>query len=99
MDRSEIESIVFSCIEGLNHLREEGNKIEVSGEAPLYGNGGPLDSMALVTLVMDVEEGLASRGNPVSLSDAKAMSQKNSPYRSVKTLVDFVDGQLNEQAK
>ena len=60
-------------------------------ETALYGQGGALDSMALVNLIADIEEALAEQFDAsIALADEKAMSAKNSPYRSVSSLTDAV---------
>lgn len=57
----------------------------------LHGGETGLDSLSLVSLIVDVEGRVAQAlGRQVVLADEKAMSQKNSPYRTVDTLVDFV---------
>lgn len=60
-------------------------------DSALYGEGGALDSMALVNLIADIEEALAEKFNiSIALADEKAMSAKNSPYRSISSLTDAV---------
>lgn len=49
-----------------------------------------LDSLQLVTLIVDVEQKMAdSFGVTITLADSRAMSQKNSPFRSVGSLADY----------
>ena len=56
----------------------------------LFGPGGLLDSLALVNVVLDVEEGIRSRwGVTVALADEKAMSQSRSPFRRAGGLADY----------
>ena len=48
-----------------------------------------LDSMGLVTLVVGVEQAIEDElGVSVSLADARALSQRNSPYRTVGSLAN-----------
>lgn len=93
---AEIESIVLDCITRLNELRDVGSKLVTAADAPLFGDGSPLDSMGLVTLTMDVEDALADQGVEVSLSDPRAMSRKQSPFRTVATLVQFIEEQMGK---
>ncbi len=95
-NRDEIESIVLDCVMRLNELRDVGSKLATAADAPLFGNGSPLDSMGLVTLTMDVEDALADQGVEVSLSDSRAMSRKQSPFRTVATLVQFIEDQMGK---
>ena len=74
----------------MNLARKSEAQIVVSPAAPLFGADSPLDSLGLVSLLMDVEEGLADRGFDITLSDARAMSQRLSPFRSVPALVSYI---------
>jgi acyl carrier protein len=63
---------------------------ELSAETRLFGSKGLLDSLALVSLVIAVEQGIEEKfGVNVELADDKALSQKNSPYRSIGTLAAY----------
>ena len=56
-----------------------------------------MDSLGLVRLVMTVERQLEDDlGVPISLTDEKAMSQRNSPFRSVGALIAYVTAILDE---
>lgn len=96
MDKLGIKKIIFDAIEMVNNLREEDDKIPVSEETNLYGQNGHLDSMGLVSFLIDVEESLQDCDIQISLSDEKAMSQTNSPFRNVQTLTDYIDTLIRE---
>ncbi|QDV43247.1 hypothetical protein Enr13x_31020 [Stieleria neptunia] len=91
---TEIEQTVLDCMTRLNELREPQDRLAVAPDAPIFGGDSPLDSLGLVTLMMDIEDALAERGTEISLSDAQAMSQRRSPYRDVPTLVGFIEEKL-----
>lgn len=56
----------------------------------LFGAEGFLDSMALVTLVVALEQGIEEKfGVSVTLADAAAMSQERSPYRTIQALAEY----------
>jgi acyl carrier protein len=64
----------------------------------LFGEGGLLDSMALVSLVIAVEQQIGERFNcGVALADEKALSQRSSPYRTIATLVDYALTQIENR--
>ncbi|HBJ37776.1 MAG TPA: hypothetical protein DDZ51_24075 [Planctomycetaceae bacterium] len=88
--------IVIGCIARLNEQRETDSKLPTGADSPLFGDGSPLDSLGLVTLTMDVEDAFADQGVEVSLSDSRAMSRKQSPFRTVATLVQFIEEQMAE---
>lgn len=94
MTTAEIANLVSQAIENLNLSRVPSAQIRLGPDEPLFGQGGPLDSLGLVSLLIDVEEALADRGFQVSLSDPRAMSQANSPFRNVDALVGFIHTNL-----
>ncbi len=68
---------------------------DLTREARLFGEGGLLDSLALVSLVVAVEQAVADKfGKSVSLADEKALSQRSSPYRTVATLAAYAAAEL-----
>ena len=78
----------------------EQNDITPAGElgpdTALFDRDGLLDSMALVSLVIDLEQIIQSEFDAtVELADEKALSQENSPYRTIQTLVDYAATQLD----
>ena len=96
IDKQRIEEVILDAIRTTNLAREPENQLQESTTAPLYTEGSPLDSLGLVSLLMEVEEGLREEGVEMSLSDERAMSQKQSPFRDVPSLVRYVEGVLSE---
>ena len=86
----EIERVVLQAMRAVNLGRDEASQIAVSPDAPVFGPDSPLDSLGLVGLLLDIEEGLQAIGCEVVLSDERAVSQKRSPFRSVQSLVSYV---------
>lgn len=66
--------------------------IENSGDlTPLFGPGGLLDSLGLVVLVIKLEEGLRKHyGKSITLSSDRAMSMRNNPFATIKSLEEFI---------
>ena len=91
----ELESKIIKFLE--EFLKEElEESIELSLESKLFGGGGPLDSMALVNLVVDLEELIEDDyGKTITLADEKAMSRRTSPFSRVQNLIDYIQEQLN----
>ncbi|WP_341465236.1 hypothetical protein [Campylobacter insulaenigrae] len=55
------------------------------------GLGGLLDSLALVNLVADLEAELSKELNAeVTIADEKMMSLRNSPFKDVETLAQYI---------
>ena len=95
------DQLVEMILEVARELQEE-EEIEVSeplqGDTPLFGEGGLLDSMGLVSLVVAVEQAIEERLDAnVSLADEKALSQANSPYRTIGSLAEYAANELMSQ--
>ena len=95
MNQNEIQEVVLRAIRNINMARKPEAQLEASPTARLFGAGSPLDSLGLVSLLIDIEEALQDRGQNVTLSDAKAMSQARSPFRSVDALVTYIQQSLH----
>jgi len=64
----------------------------------LFWKDGILDSLELVKLISDLEENIYRKfGKQITLADEKTMSQRISPFRTVKSLVNYIDKLLTEQ--
>jgi hypothetical protein len=85
-----ILEVVLEALRTTNAARPPSSMLPVSPDAALFGPGTPLDSLGLLTLLLDIEDGMQRAGWPVTLSDDRAMSQARSPFRSVPTLVDYI---------
>jgi len=58
----------------------------------LFGQGGKLDSLGLVNLIVAVEAMVEDELDvTITLADEKAMSMKNSPFRTIQTLADYIN--------
>lgn len=83
----EIEALVIEAVRLLAEDFELGQLSEPTPDSPLYGNDAPLDSMALVNLIADLEDAAKERfGVNITLADEKAMSAGKSPFSSVRRL-------------
>jgi acyl carrier protein len=85
-----IREVVLNAMRNANAARDAASQLVVSAEAPIFGPDSTLDSLGLVGLLLDIEEGLQEIGCEMVLSDERAVSQKRSPFRSVQSLVSYV---------
>lgn len=99
MDNSEnIRKIIFEAIDEINQQLADGKQILKSDDAVLYGPKSSLDSLGLVNLIVDIEQKFQDEtGISINLADEKALSQKNSPYLSVKSLSEYISRILSEK--
>ena len=57
----------------------------------LFGRNGLLDSLTLVSVVLDVEQEVNERyGLSLSMADERSVSQERSQFRTVASLADYV---------
>lgn len=85
-----VERVVLDALRLSNASRPPDRQLRVASDAALYDGGDQLNSLDLVALVLDIEDGLRAMGHPLSLSDAHALSLRHSPFRNVPTLVSYV---------
>jgi acyl carrier protein len=94
--RQRVLEIVRGAVDDLNEelgYDELRNPNENTG---LHGGEQGIDSLSLVSLIVDLEGQISSEFSAdVVLADEKAMSSRNSPYRTVGALVDFIVERLN----
>lgn len=90
-ERTEIEALVLESVRLLAEDFEIDALQQPTLTTELYGEGGALDSMALVNLIADIEEAVAERFQMnIALADEKAMSAQRSPFRNVSRLSEAV---------
>jgi acyl carrier protein len=92
-----MDEIAPLILDVLHELDRQG-VVDLDGVVPgadteLFGADGLLDSVGLVALVVAVEERLADELDiDVSLADERALSQRQSPYRTVSSLAAYAAG-------
>ena len=84
-------------MEEINQTLEVKLPIELKEKCSLYGNEGSMDSIALVSLVVSVEQNIEEQfGLSIILASEKAMSQRNSPFLTVGSLAKFSESLIQE---
>ena len=97
IDSNKTIEIVFDAIDEYNELQSKEMILQKSHETILFGGKSELDSLGLVSLITIIEERLNDDFDvEISLADEKAMSQRQSPFKSVATLVDYINNILEE---
>jgi len=93
--KDDLTALIVGIAQELNEEQEIELVGELNTDTPLFGEGGLLDSMGLVSLVIAVEQAIEERFDArVSLADEKALSQTNSPYRSIGSLAAYASAEL-----
>lgn len=96
--RNKILKGIYVAIDEVNEQLPEDQNLEKSLETVLLGSSGKLESVNLVNLLVAIEENIEETfGIPISITDERAVSEKNSPFRTVETLCNFVLNLLDEK--
>lgn len=91
-----VESIIINQIETYNQSADKKIDLSAGNDTVLFGRGSVIDSIDFVSLIIDIEQAVEDKtGKHVTLSDERAFSRKNSPFRTVATLADYINGELN----
>ena len=78
--KQKIESIIINALKELNEELKDKTLSNPTSSTEIFGGNGALDSLALVSLIADLEDLVADRfDKDIILADEKAMSQKTSP--------------------
>ncbi|MEG3618602.1 hypothetical protein V5T82_09065 [Magnetovibrio sp. PR-2] len=94
--RDKVAGIVFEALE--HSWAEYDHHEKASMDSAIFGKDSLLDSTALVSMVLDIEEHVEEvTGVTVSLLDEKAVSQEKSPFRNVSAMIEFVMSSIEEQ--
>ena len=97
MDRENLTNIVLEVVKEISEDSSNEALRDAKSETLLYGDNGNLDSMSLVYLVSNLEKRLSDEFDAnVVLVNKRAMSQRNSPFKTVNTLINFIEDVLKE---
>jgi hypothetical protein len=98
IERTVAYDIVIASLEEV--FAQTGSSLPgtVNGDTVLVGKDAVLDSLGVVSLIVEVEQRVESgHGVSVTLANDKAMSQRNSPFRTVAVLTDHVLSMVAEE--
>jgi D-alanine--poly(phosphoribitol) ligase subunit 2 len=88
---NQVNQILFNAIEEINEQLPPHQKIKADHSTQLFGKEGVLDSLTLVQLIVAAEQEVQDKLNiAITLADERAMSQKNSPFKSVESLANYI---------
>ncbi|RJP80128.1 MAG: acyl carrier protein [Desulfobacteraceae bacterium] len=92
--KDQVDDLVLKA---LQEIDLDDRSIEFSKSTILYGDNGLLESIQLVNFIVDLEKYIEDEfSRSLSIADEKAISQKNSPFRTIETLCNYVYSLLTE---
>ena len=100
MNREQLVEIIVSSLGEILADQGEDGIGELDESTYLIGPRSIVDSLSLVSLIVDVEQRLREeQGVSLSIADERAMSQEHSPFRSVGTLAGYVEQLVRERER
>lgn len=98
MNKEQILEIVLNNLNALVETFPNDQKFDVNENTILFGNGSSIDSLSLVSVIVDLETIFFDEYDfEISLTDDRAMTREISPFDSVKSLTDYIFEILNEK--
>ena len=95
--KDRIMNLLREIIAELNEELQYDSLENVNDETTIFGGEEGIDSLSLAFLISQVEIRVDEELNhQIVLADEKAMSMRNSPYRTVGTLTDFILERMGE---
>lgn len=99
MKYEQILEVVLNNLKSLIETFPKDQQFEVSENTILFGNGSSIDSLSLVSVIVDLESIFSDEYNfDISLTDDRAMTREVSPFDTVKSLADYIFELVNENA-
>jgi len=96
----QVSEIVLAVVASVPPFSEEKLSGESLLDAPLAGKGSKIDSITLVNLIFSIEERIQEEmGVPIEITAEKALSQSRSPFRTPRTLIDYISNDLLSDPK
>lgn len=88
---------VYRAVDDINDVLPPEEHLDKSLEAHLLGREARFDSLGLVSLIVNVEERVIEEFQlALILGDEQAMSRQRSPFRTLGTLIEYVETRLVE---
>lgn len=97
MRQEEIVEVIYKAIDSVNIMLPADRQLAKGEGTVLFGKNGMLDSMGLVSFVLDVEQILQLEHHiDIRLTTEKAMAQERSPFQTVQSLAKFIQSLQDE---
>ena len=93
MNKEKIQQIIMDILR--DYCEQNGITVpELTTNTPLLGSRSVLDSLGLVSVIIDIESAFTDERAEVSLASESAMSARISPFRSIGSLSNYIAEQL-----
>lgn len=96
MNQEAVLALVLETVRAYRLAMNAQGEEAIEPDTSLFGSGGALDSIGLVSVVIELEQKLSDlSGNDVSLMNDRAMSRSHNPFRTSRALAEYAHGQLS----
>jgi acyl carrier protein len=86
-----IVAAIYRAVDWINGELPPDRQLIKAPETRLLGAQSVLDSMRLVSLIVTIEREVEDAfGVALTLADERALSMKESPFRSIQSLADYI---------
>jgi hypothetical protein len=91
IDPENIVAAIYRAVDWMNGELPPDQQLIKAPETRLLGSQSVLDSMHLVSLIVAIEREVEDIfGVMLTLVDERALSMKESPFRSIQSLADYI---------
>ena len=98
--KQKILDLILQVANEFNDQLENKITLEKGRDAPLYGKNGVLDSRGLVSFIIAIEQLIQDAFEvTVALADERALSQQNSPFKTIGSLADYIEKLIEDEAE
>ena len=89
---------IYKSIDEVNSQMSKEEKLIKSPDTVLYGESSSIDSIGLINIIVTVEQNIEDDfEKSITLADQKAMSQKQSPFKTVESLAKYIQILIEEK--
>ena len=86
-----MKDLILIIEESLQESDSSYKENTITTNTEIFGGGSNLDSLGLINFLVSVEQKIEDTyGMEITIADEKAMSLKNSPFRTVDSLNDYL---------
>ena len=90
-DPENIVAAIYRAVDWINGELPPDRQLIKAPETRLLGSQSVLDSMHLVSLIVAIEREVEDTFSlTLTLADERALSMKESPFRSIQSLADYI---------
>lgn len=99
LNKDAVQAIILKALSNINDECGPDEQIDIRLDTRLFGTDAVLDSLSLVSVIVDVEAAVSdASGRDISLTDDRAMNQATSPFSDVEALSNYIILLLSEAA-